>query len=231
MTFEGALRATEVLLAWALIQQSVEHLTGPRNQRALFALRMGLSIWVCTGLATSPPLVGLCAISLYLLHHFQGPYNGGSDRMGMLILFCLTLANVLPQPVWAQTAFAYLAVQVTLSYFISGWVKIRNPDWRAGRALCDVFAFSAYPVSEGLRRLADFRGLLWGLSWAVIGFELLFPLAVLHPKALYLALALGAAFHLSNALLFGLNRFFWTWIAAYPALIWLQARLITGSVA
>ena len=39
-------------------------------------------------------------------------------------------------------------------------------------------------------------------------------------------LLLAAAFHLSNAMLFGLNRFFWIWLCAYPSLIWLQARLL-----
>jgi hypothetical protein len=39
------------------------------------------------------------------------------------------------------------------------------------------------------------------------------------------ALALTAAFHLANACLFGLNRFLWVWLAAYPSLIWLQARV------
>jgi hypothetical protein len=38
-------------------------------------------------------------------------------------------------------------------------------------------------------------------------------------------LALAAAFHLANACLFGLNRFFWVWLAAYPSLIWLQHRI------
>jgi len=38
-----------------------------------------------------------------------------------------------------------------------------------------------------------------------------------------IALAIGAAFHLANAFAFGLNRFLWAWLAAYPAL-WFWAR-------
>jgi hypothetical protein len=37
-------------------------------------------------------------------------------------------------------------MQLVLSYFISGWVKVVNGDWRSGAALRDVFLFSAYPV-------------------------------------------------------------------------------------
>ena len=41
--------------------------------------------------------------------------------------------------------------------------------------------------------------------------------------SLFGALALAAVFHTANACLFGLNRFLWAWLAAFPALIWLLA--------
>jgi hypothetical protein len=116
-------------------------------------------------------------------------------------------------------------VQLVLSYFIAGGVKILNPDWRTGRALRDVFQFSTYPVAEDLRRWADRPRLLRVMSWAVILFELAFPLTLLSRETLIAGLVVAAAFHLANACLFGLNRFFWTWLAVYPAIVWLQARL------
>lgn len=63
------------------------------------------------------------------------------------------------------------------------------------------------------------------MSWAVMLFELVFPLALVSQPTLIAALTIAALFHLANACLFGLNRFFWTWIAVYPILFWLQARL------
>jgi len=125
-----------------------------------------------------------------------------------------------------ELAFGYLAVQVILSYFISGQVKILNPEWRSGRALAAVFLFSAYPVSEALRGLANRPRLMWAASWSVMLFEVLFPLSLLHTATLIPALALAAGFHLANACLFGLNRFVWVWIASYPSILWLQARLV-----
>jgi hypothetical protein len=92
--------------------------------------------------------------------------------------------------------------------------------------LADVFAFSAYPVSQNLRRLAQYPRLLWLASWSVILFEIFFPFSLINQTALILALCLAAMFHLANACLFGLNRFFWTWIAAYPSILWLQARVM-----
>lgn len=228
MTLETAVRLTEVLLALALAQQGLEHLRGLRDERAVFGARIALCALVVAGLAAPWPLVGLAGLSLLILHRFQGPYNGGSDRMGLLALWCLLATRLLPGPAWKELAFGYLGAQLMLSYVISGGVKIVNPDWRSGRALRDVFQFSAYPVARDLRAFADRPRLLLAMSWAVMGFELAFPLTLLWKPALIAGLVVAATFHLANACLFGLNRFFWTWLATYPAILWLQGRLIGG---
>ena len=229
MTLDQAVRATEVMMALAFLQQSAEHFVSERRERALFIPRFGLSLLLLSGLANGLALAGLMLIGLLMLRRFQGPYNGGSDRMSLLILTCLTLVHFLPAVHWKETAFGYLGFQLVLSYFISGWVKVVNPDWRSGRALCDVFRFSAYPVSEALRGWADWPRLMFVMSWGVMGFELAFPATLLHPALLIAGLVVAACFHFSNALCFGLNRFFWIWLCAYPSIIWLQQRLFTGA--
>ncbi len=221
MSFETALRASEILLALALLQSSAEHMFGLGRDRFLYALRFCLAAFLLVGVGSHWVLLALSLHSLAVLHRFDGPYNGGSDRMSLLVLYCLSLAHWLPARA-AELALGYLAVQVTLSYFISGRVKIVNPDWRRGQALADVFAFSAYPVSSALRGLAAHTKLLWVASWAVILLELLFPFALFSQTSLIIALCLTFTFHLANAALFGLNRFVWAWLAAYPSLIWLQ---------
>ncbi|QDI75984.1 MULTISPECIES: HTTM domain-containing protein [Leisingera] len=226
MSLELALRATEVLLALAFLQQSAEHMAGFRDEQILHGPRLLLTGLLLFGIATPWVLLGLVIVGLLLLQRFQGPYNGGSDKMSLLILCCLTAARWLPSEQWQEYVFAYLAGQLVICYFISGQVKIVNPEWRSGRALQDVFRFSAYPVSEGLRRLADRPRLLWAMGWAVMLFEVLFPLALFSREALVLALFTAALFHLANACLFGLNRFFWIWLAAYPSLLWLQERAV-----
>lgn len=225
MSLDLALRATEVLLALAFLQQSAEHVFGSREAPVLFALRGALSFALLAGIQSDWVLLALSLHSLLILHRYDGPYNGGSDRMGLLVLYCLTLSHWLPEGLLAEAAFGYLGVQVILSYFISGQVKIVNPEWRSGRALRDVFSFSAYPVSRALRSLADRPRLLWLASWAVMIFEVLFPLSLLSPVTLIPALIVAAAFHMANACLFGLNRFVWFWIASYPSVLWLQDRL------
>ena len=226
MNIDEAVRLTEIMLGLAFIQQSIEHLHRPNNEKILFIPRIVLSLLLVIGFQVSWALIALVALSLVILKRFNGPYNGGSDRMGLLILVCLTLAHLAPNHMWQEIAFGYLAVQLILSYLISGWVKIVNPAWRSGRALRDVFAFTTYPVSENLRGFAEQPKLLFVMSWCVIAFELLFPLSLLNTNTLYFALIIAATFHLANAFLFGLNRFFWIWLCAYPSILWFQGNYV-----
>jgi len=225
MNLDIAIRLTEILMGLAFVQQSIEHFFSFRYERLLFIIRLGLAILLIIGFYTSWVSLSLLFLSFAILRRFQGPYNGGADRMSILMLFCLYLAQIAPTQYWKEMAVGYLALQLVLSYFISGWVKVVNPDWRSGRALRDVFQFSAYPVSESLRNLSNSPRLLFFLSWWVILFELLFPFSLLSTHSLIIALVITASFHFANACLFGLNRFFWIWIAAYPSILWLQQRL------
>jgi hypothetical protein len=228
MNLELALRFTEIVLALAFFQQSAEHLIASKDEQRLFILRIILSILLLVGFHTQWICLALVANSLFILKKFQGPYNGGSDRMGLLILCCLCLANFMPLVEWQEIIFGYLALQLVLSYFIAGWVKILNPEWRSGRALQDVFRFSAYPVSEATRKWADWPRLLFVMSWAVMLFELLFPFTLLTQNTLIFGLVIAALFHLGNVYLFGFNRFFWMWLAAYPSILWLQERIFVA---
>lgn len=221
MTLETGLRLLELGIALALIQRGAEHL---RREPALFAPQIILAVALLLGVASAPLLCGLWALGLAQLCRFQGPYNGGADKMALLAVTCLMLARTVPAT--AEIALAYLAFQVTLSYFVSGLVKVRNPDWRSGLALSEVCAFSVYPAFERLRSLSENNSLMRGAARAVIAFELAFPLALLSPVLLVPMLCIAGAFHLANAVLFGLNRFLWIWIATYPSVLWLQAHLI-----
>lgn len=227
MHLDTALRATEILLACGFLQQSAEHLCAARDEQQLFLPRFILSILLLIGFQTPLMCLALVIHALFVLRRFQGPYNGGSDRMSLLILCCLCFALWMPHVKWQETMFGYLATQLVLSYFIAGYVKIVNPEWRNGRALRDVFYFSAYPVSESLRGWADSPRLLFIMSWAVMLFELIFPFTLLTHTTLVIGLVTAATFHFTNACLFGLNRFFWMWLAAYPSILWLQERLFT----
>lgn len=226
MTMELAVRCSEILLALALIIQSVEFVRYQKDLLILHWIRLVFSILLITGIQALWIETLLLIISFRMIVRFQGPYNGGSDSMTLLLLVCLWLWHLAPTTQWKELALGYLAVQLILSYFQAGWVKLVNEDWRSGLALQQVFVLTAYPVTQLFRKLAEKKSLMHHISWMIIVFEILFPLAIISEYLLYSFLLIAIAFHLANALLFGLNRFFWIWPAAYPVLIWFQARVI-----
>ena len=228
MLLEQAVRYSEIILALAYAQQSIEFIRGLQPEKTLGFIRLLLSLLLLIGFQPVLVEAGLLVVACVLLYRFQGPYNGGSDCMSILVLLCLFLSHIAPTPFWQQLALGYLAFQLTFSYFQSGYIKIINADWRSGQALTDVFAITAYPVSEYARRWAQSPRLMFVMSWSVIVFELLFPLSLLNQYALMVALVIAATFHLANACLFGLNRFFWIWPAAYPIILWFQSRLMAS---
>lgn len=226
MSFELAVRLSEIALGFLFLLQMGEHLRSASYERFLFIWRGVMAVFLATGFMPSFVYVSLIMNALFILYRFQGPYNGGSDRMSLLLLCCLAFAHFLPEQYMKEMALGYLALQLILSYFIAGYVKVVNSEWRRGRALQDVFLFSAYPVSETTRRWADKPYLLLAMSWSVMLLELLFPIFVFNAYMLYAALFLTGLFHIANACLFGLNRFFWAWIAVYPILIWFSSQFL-----
>jgi len=225
MNIDIAIRLTEIMVGFAFIQQSIEHLRIYHNEKIIFLPRAVFAGLLIVGFQTNWVVFILLGVGLLILNRFQGPYNGGADRMSLLILICLCGIHIAPTKEWQEVALGYLAVQLMLSYFISGWVKVINPEWRNGQALVDVFRFSAYPVSESLRGWSNHPQLLLMMSWLIIVFELVFPLSIVFGDILIIALVIAAIFHFMNACLFGLNRFFWIWLAAYPSILWFQQRL------
>ena len=119
MEFADFIRLMEVMLGLAFIQSSLEHLTRQRVEKILFGLRICLAIGLIGFTDNSLILISLLVLNVVQLHTFQGPYNGGSDRMGLLVLTCLTLINFIPSEAWQAIVLGYLAVQLTLSYFVS----------------------------------------------------------------------------------------------------------------
>jgi hypothetical protein len=229
MSLETAVRLGEILIGLAFLQQSAEHLLAPTSERRLFIARGLLALLLVVGITPLVIEVLLALLGLAILCRFRGPYNGGSDRMSLLLLICLLAFHLAPQRRWQEIAVGYLAVQVVVSYAIAGWVKLANPDWRNGHAMRDVLQFSVYPVSESIHSWADSPILILALSWTLMLFEILFPLALADAACLKTALVVAALLHLVNACIFGLNRFLWIWIAAYPCLIWFQQRVIPSS--
>jgi hypothetical protein len=190
-----------------------------RDLRGLLALQLALCLWLLvTG--ASWLFLGLFVSYLWVIKRLGAPFNGGSDALTGLSLLMLGLAALDPwQSVIMHGALAYLGVQTIFSYFVAGMAKLKEPGWRRGTALVHFVGLAKYGVPEWARAWFEKPGLAGSASWLILLFECSFPLVLLRPSVCCLYLALGASFHTANALLFGLNRFLFSWLAVYPVLL------------
>ena len=195
-----------------------------------FAALLWIRLVSCVGVWLLYPyalFIGILFFSTWLISiRWRGIFNGGSDSMTALIAFSLWIAQSFSHhsPV-IKACFAYIAIQITASYFIAGIVKLKNIEWRSGVALPVFFNTPRYDSPpEWVRKLFEVPTRAKTLSWAVIIFECSFPLSWVSPSffSAYLCMALG--FHLLNFWVFGLNRFFFAWLAGYPALYFWSHR-------
>lgn len=163
---------------------------------------------------------GLIVTCFLIVLRFRGVFNGGSDYMTLANTLGLTMALAHTQDEFSKYLGLYfIAVQTTLSYFVAGVIKLKNRDWRSGLALEVFLSHSNYTVPEKIKTWVRKRWVSLSGSWLIILWECLFPLVWIKPSLTLTFLLLGLGFHLSNFISFGLNRFFFAWMASYPAII------------
>lgn len=200
----------------------------PGVYRWLLFLQLALAVLLAiTGFGPlAVPLLGLAILGDV---RFRGSFNGGSDAMIVVLWTGLVLAASLPTTFGGEAiGLGYLAVQAALSYFIAGVVKAKVPGWWRGTELTRATRLPTYDVAPWARRLFARRLIAAGASLSMLALELLVPLAFLD-RHLAWAWVMGLGlFHGINAVVFGLNRFFWTWIATYPAILWATSVIAPG---
>lgn len=191
---------------WKILAPEVPRVLRPflKSNALLLWVRLlaavGALIW------PHPVLILLMWLSSWgIAIRWRGTFNGGSDAMTFLILSAWLVSAVFPD--FKSICLFYIAIQLILSYFVAGIAKIMSPQWRTGQAPQYFLAQAGWAITPA-------QGFF--MAWAVLAFECLFPLAIFAPVPF---LILAIVFHVTNAYLFGLNRFVFAWAAAYPALI------------
>jgi hypothetical protein len=186
-------------------------------------LQLALALWLLVS-GASPLLLALAVSYLWLIARLGAPFNGGSDALTALSLIILGGASLLPtESLVMRGALAYLGVQTMLSYFVAGVAKLKEPSWRRGSALLHFASLPKYGVPGRALLLLRTPGVARAASWLVLLFECSFPLALMSPSVCLGYLTVGAAFHTANAVLFGLNRFLFSWLALYPVVLALSS--------
>lgn len=225
---------------WAWEVLAAEHAELPAPLRWLFALLLParrfvsllwlrglLAVALAAGIGLSAP--ALLLTQLAICARFRGTFNGGSDYMSVVVLLGVSGAACFASSPRVVTAcLGYVCVQLVFSYFVAGVIKVAQPSWRSGSGLGRLLSANRYGTPPWLARLGTRPALGAVASWAVLAFECGFPLALLGPRIALIFLGLGALFHVGNLVAFGLNRFLFAWLAAYPALWFFSGELGGG---
>lgn len=236
MNLQNCLELCLRLISFAIFLQTIEVLLVKKSwgiwpsrlkDSAFFTLLV-VQVLLCIGNMFCPQLflsLGICGILIYQFVRFRGFYNGGADAMTFVVLFACTAALLFSGSEKHQSIFLwYIGIQAILSYFVAGLAKAKHKDWWNGFALRHALTQSTYAVPIYFQNLLK-GNLARFLSVLLVLFELASPLALLNKTATDTFVLIAVLFHLMNFFAFGLNRFVFAWLAAYPAVYFLMASL------
>lgn len=155
-------------------------------------------------------------LNLLICLRFRGTFNGGSDMMIFVLLIGLLVSN------WSQQAgLLYICIHTMFSYFKAGLSKMKSNDWLNGLAISQFAKRSLYIDSHKFGDwLNQNPAVAKILSISTIAFEVGIILLLFFPKFVGLYFLLALFFHISVFRIFGLNRFFWAWLCAWPSVFY-----------
>lgn len=194
---------------WAVLQPEMPTVLRPflKHERLLHLVRL---LAVVAAAATFHPLaIAIVLLVTWIVNvRWRGTFNGGSDAMTFQILTIWLLCEIFQGHEFAFSG--YLSFLLVLSYFVAGIAKVKNPAWRDGSMMATV----ALQYASGTPHRIWNSGKMG--AWGVMIFELAFPIALLVPLPFLMA---AFVFHLAATYTIGLNRFFFVWIALFPAFL------------
>jgi hypothetical protein len=167
-------------------------------------------------------------VATSLLLAIRSPIGSdGADQMSVIISIALLITFIFPEPKIASVSLYFIAAQSILSYIIAGTAKMLSKKWRNGTAIFQIMNTESY----GSERIALYLqrsspSISAVLSWNVMLVEASFFTVVILPYPYFLVfLAWGLLFHIYNAIIMGLNNFFWVFLSTYPAIIYANIAL------
>jgi hypothetical protein len=172
-------------------------------------------------------LLSFIVITSFLLSIRNPVGNDGSDQMAVIISVSLLIAFIFNDHAIAALSLYFIAAQSVISYMIAGVAKLLSKTWRSGTAVYQVMNTESFGSEKVAKLLFNSSpALKMSLAWGVMLFETLFFVVLVLPYPYFFGiLILGVAFHFYNAVIMGLNNFFWVFLATYPAIIYTNLAL------
>lgn len=191
--------------------------------KLLFSIVVLFSYGNTTLLSISSTVIALTSILL----SFRGLSGfSGADQMSKITFTTLSLCFISLSPLVLKIGLLFLSGQLIIAYSTAGWLRIIQPTWRNGSDLLLIIRQHTYGNKLIWDKARKHPEILKFASLTILIFESSILFALFLPLKFFLIyLCLGVLFHLLNAILMGLNTFFWTFLATYPAVIWTCIQL------
>ena len=191
--------------------------------------RLFSALWIIysalNGYPTSVPLV-ILTLSTFLMLIRSPQGNDGSDQMATIILVAITLSELVGTQVSRSLGLFFIAAQASLAYGVSGFLKVPQLGWRNGSYVKEILSTSSFgnkvllAFVEKHQLAAKALGLSIGLGDCVLCLGALLP-----PPLTAVIFCFGFVLHLGIAAILGLNTFFWSFVATFPATMWVSLSL------
>ncbi|RKQ42459.1 hypothetical protein BXY85_3070 [Roseivirga pacifica] len=197
----------------------------------LIGIRL-LSAFVILFFQTEYWLVSIAIWFLYLsgilIFNIRVVVRTGYTVFLQVILVSISMQRLFPNSSTLEVACIWvIAIQCCLVYFENGLTKLKEVKWKQGAAIYNIIRNPLYKSPISRLSILEKSTFLKTVSWSVLIFETAFPISLLGGNAsLIIFLGFGLVFHFTNSWILGLGSFFWTFVAAYPAIIFCNQWLI-----
>lgn len=178
-----------------------------------------------------PVILTICYVLLFLIGALINlrtiAYGAEAEnRFSLIVIGALLLRSFVPTTTVTLVCLWFIALQACLSYVTAGVSKLFNPDWRMGNGFRLVATCPDQVPLGGINIFFEkSKTVAAVINWLIILFECFFPLALVMPREYFCCFLIsGFIFHLAIAIWLRLGKFFWVWLATYPALIFITQR-------
>ena len=149
----------------------------------------------------------------------------GADHMLLVVLVALALAYSTGSGTARAVVVWLIAGEAALAYTTAGIAKLIAPGWRDGTFLPQILHTKIYGCPPLAAALSSRPAAARVACNTLLFWECTFPVALIAPRPVALAyVAAGACFHVTTALVMGLNTFMFSFLAAYPCLLAVALR-------
>jgi hypothetical protein len=222
-------RLTLTNTALLIRRSGLEHVFKYPQVLALVGLRaavgMSVVLSVFTKSSTTVPITLLSVLTLLLT--LRSPAgNDGSDQMASVVLASSALGELVGTDFAKSATLLFIAAESALAYATAGFLKVPLGGWRDGTFVLDVLRTASFGNKRVLKLFEDLPllAVVFGLG-VVLGDSAIAFASVLPPYLSAILLVYGVALHIGIALILGLNNFVWSFVAAYPAILWVSTCL------